>query len=107
MALLNFIDWVIALPKAYEEKFREEIDMLEEEMNVQYLNTFERHGFKIGIEQGVQKGEAAILLRLLRRKFKDIPDVYHQKLDQADAETLLIWGDRILDCKNLEEIFKV
>lgn len=78
IALLNFIDWVVALPKSSEEKFIKEIDILEEEMNVQYLNTFERRGLKKGIEQGivqgidlgVEKGEAAILLRQLRKNLK-------------------------------------
>jgi len=108
--LFNFIDWVIALPESYEEKFREEIEMLEGEMKVQYINTFERHGIKKGIEQGIdlgiQKGEGTILLRLLQRKFKKVPDVYRERIEQADAETLLAWGDRFLESEDLEEIFK-
>ena len=46
-----------------------------------------------------------LLLKLLQRKFYVLPSVYCQKLEQANAEMLLKWGERLLDTDALEEIF--
>lgn len=68
-----------------------------------FLSTVERQSF----EQGMQKGEGMLLMRLLERKFKKtIPTHYKQKIDQASSEDLLRWGDRILISKALEDVFK-
>lgn len=50
-------------------------------------------------------GEAAVLTRLIRRRFGDIPKPITQQIAKADAETLLQWSDKFLDAANLEEIF--
>jgi predicted transposase/invertase (TIGR01784 family) len=59
-------------------------------------------------QEGVHQGEAAVITRLLKRRFRlpQIPDSYLAKLEQADAEMLLLWSDKILDAKSLEEIFE-
>lgn len=67
-------------------------------MNMAYVTSWERHGIK--------QGEITMLLQQLQHKFKMVPDSYRQKIEQADSETLLLWGNRILDNNNLEEIFK-
>jgi hypothetical protein len=100
--LLRFIDWVIKLPEELEEKCRKELEIFEEEMKMAYVTSWERHG----IQQGIQQGEGTLLLRLLQVKFKNIPDSYRQKIEQANAETLLLWGERILASEDLEDIFK-
>lgn len=64
-----------------------------------------QEGIQEGIQQGIQQGESNFLLHLLRRKFHIIPEVYQQKIARADANTLLLWGDRVLEAKSLEEIF--
>ncbi len=58
-----------------------------------------------GLQKGVQQGEATLLLRLLRHRFGDIPHHLAQQITQADAQTLLVWGEKILDAANLEELF--
>lgn len=98
LTLLEFVDWIIKLPEPLEEQCCNEIDIFEEEMKVAYVTSWERYGIK--------KGEANMLLRQLLRKFKIVPDAYCQKIEQADADTLLVWGDRVLDCNSLDDIFK-
>ncbi len=44
-------------------------------------------------------------LRLLNRKFHPLPEAAHQRIAAADAETLRVWGERVLDAKCLEEIW--
>ena len=62
-----------------------------------------------GLEKGVRKGriegEATLLLRQLERRFGSISTVIRQRITNTDAETLLIYGERILDAQSLDEIF--
>lgn len=63
-------------------------------------------GRQEGRQVGHQEGESALLLRLLQRKFGIIPAHYRNKIEQADANTLLTWGERILKADYIEEIFE-
>jgi predicted transposase/invertase (TIGR01784 family) len=64
-------------------------------------------GLQEGRQEGRQEGEAAILLRLLIRKFQTIPSSYRQRIEQADAETLLTWADQVFDAATLDEVFEI
>jgi hypothetical protein len=46
------------------------------------------------------------LLRQLKHKFITIPDTYKDKIEQADPNSLLKWGERVLDVNSLEDVFK-
>jgi hypothetical protein len=61
-----------------------------------------------GQQKGIHQGEAAVITRLLKRRFqlRQIPDSYLARIEQADAETLLLWSDKILDAQSLQEIFE-
>ena len=56
-------------------------------------------------QDAVVEGEAAMLLRLLERKFRPLPESARQRVAAADAETLLVWAERVLDAKNLDEVW--
>ncbi|MDD5036129.1 MAG: DUF4351 domain-containing protein [Methylococcaceae bacterium] len=58
-----------------------------------------------GKAEGRVEGEAALLLRLLERKFRPLPESARQQVARTDAETLLIWGERVLDAKSLDEVW--
>ena len=54
---------------------------------------------------GKTRGEAAMLLKLLERKFHAVPESAHKRIEAADAETLLVWGERVLDANSLDEVW--
>jgi predicted transposase/invertase (TIGR01784 family) len=56
-------------------------------------------------QQARTEGEAELLLRLLERRFGPLSEAARQQVTKADAETLLVWGDRILDAKTLAEVW--
>jgi hypothetical protein len=61
-------------------------------------------GLKQGMQQGMQQGEVAILKRLMKLKFGDIPASVHAKIMTADCDTLLLWSDRLLTANTPEEV---
>jgi hypothetical protein len=58
-----------------------------------------------GLEKGRMEGETALLLRQLSRRFGPVSESTRQRISLADAETLLVWGERLLDARSLEEIW--
>ncbi len=56
-------------------------------------------------QDGELKGEAKILVRLLMRRFGELPAVLHAKIAAADSETLEKWGDLVLDARSLDDVF--
>ncbi len=61
-------------------------------------------GRQEGRQEGLQRGEARILTAQLRLRFGDLPAAVHQRIDTADADTLLRWSERILTAATLDEI---
>ena len=61
----------------------------------------------MGVEKSVHQGEGTMLMRFLEGKFETIPDVYRQKVLEADTDTLLKWARQVLKSKTLEDVFKV
>ncbi len=59
---------------------------------------------KEGHKEGLQRGEARILTALLRLRFGDLSDPVRQRIDSADADTLLRWSERVLTAQTLEEV---
>jgi len=69
------------------------------------MTSFAEHFREEGMQQGIQQGEVAVLLRLMERKFGHrLTDVDRQLVVSADTETLLKWSDRILSANSIEEI---
>jgi flagellar biosynthesis/type III secretory pathway protein FliH len=62
-------------------------------------------GRQEGIKAGRQEGEALLLLRLLARKFGRLDPQTRKRIRNADAESLLAWGERLLTAERLEDVF--
>lgn len=58
-----------------------------------------------GLEKGLQQGEKMILQRLLVRRFGELPLSVQQQLQQASAEQVERWADRLFDANTLDAIF--
>jgi hypothetical protein len=57
-------------------------------------------------QEGRQEGEAALLLRMLDRKFGPIADGVHERIAAADQAQLEAWGLRLLEASSIEELFR-
>ncbi|MDP3876397.1 MAG: Rpn family recombination-promoting nuclease/putative transposase [Methylobacter sp.] len=65
----------------------------------------EEIGMKIGMKIGIQQGAADLFKRQLRHRFGELPESVEQRLDVATPAELELWSERILDAKNLEDVF--
>jgi len=76
------------------------------------MGTFSERYLQQGLEQGlaqgehigVRKGEARVLLNLLRLKFGTVSEAVGARIDQADADTLLRWSGRVLSAGSIEDV---
>lgn len=59
-----------------------------------------------GLAKGVVLGERQMLLSLLQQRFGTVPASYQKRLKEADSDTLLEWGRRVLSAPSLKEVFK-
>ena len=108
--LFCFIDWLLVLPEDLEEEFAQELHEYEKEKTMQYVSSIERIGFKKGKQQGVQRGmqqgESTMLVRQMERKFGQVSKEVKQKIEAADSDTLLEWGEKILSASTAEDVFR-
>jgi hypothetical protein len=56
-------------------------------------------------DEGRQEGEAAVLCRLIERKFGHLDEESERRITAADSDQLLGWCDQVLAATNIEEIF--
>jgi len=57
--------------------------------------------------EGMQKGEQALLARLLNRRFGPLDESVELRLQQATTAELERWAENILDARTLDEVFAV
>ncbi len=55
-------------------------------------------------EEGMQQGEALILVRLMEHRFGALAPHLRRRIEQADTETLLRWSKRVLTAGSVEEV---
>jgi len=62
-------------------------------------------GRKEGREEGRKEDEEALLRTLLIRKYGPLSTQVEQRLDEATAEDLLAWAERVLFAETIEQVF--
>ena len=105
VVVLRSIDWLMALPKALETQLSQEIEPLDVEKKMQYVTSWERMGIEKGREEGLLRGKATVLKRLIDRRFGEVPEWAEQRMEGATSEELDLWIDRVLDAERLADIF--
>jgi hypothetical protein len=59
-----------------------------------------------GRQEGRKEGEAALLTKLLKHRFPtEVTDRHLFLINEADEDTLSNWGKKLMDVKNIDEIF--
>lgn len=59
-----------------------------------------------GRQEGRQEGVRKLLLKQLERRFPNQVTFNHlQLIEEADSESLSLWGEKLIDADSIEEIF--
>ncbi|HKH47235.1 MAG TPA: Rpn family recombination-promoting nuclease/putative transposase [Thermoanaerobaculia bacterium] len=106
-----FGDWLheVILPRlGLSEKAASTNRTLEEveTMLAESIDRWNRELREEGVQEGVQKGEARVVLRLLRLKFGSLEPEIEDQVRSADADRLLQWGERVLTAESLQDVFR-
>jgi hypothetical protein len=56
--------------------------------------------------RGEVKGEARMLIKLLKKKFAAVPEEYIEKIKKQDSEVLETIGKNILNMRDIKELDK-
>lgn len=67
---------------------------------------YEKRGIEKGIEKRIEKGIGEVVIRQLKKKFSDIPEIYIGKIRSADKNTLINIADNIFEIKTLDDLDK-
>jgi len=58
------------------------------------------------LEEGIELGAARVLLRQFTLKFGPVPESVRARVETADADTLLLWSERVLTAETLDEVLR-
>ncbi|MEB3292118.1 MAG: DUF4351 domain-containing protein, partial [Synechococcales bacterium] len=94
--LFRFIDWVMILPEGLKQSFWEELKTYEEERKVPYITSVEQIGY--------ERGERSLILRLLNRKFGQLPDRTLDRIQTLTLPQLEQLGDALLDFSAIADL---
>ena len=89
-----------------KEDVEQAIERARPERAEELVMTVAEQWIQQGKDEGRQEGEALTLLRLIERKFGvDAKEAYRERVQQASDATLARWTDRILEAKQVEDLF--
>jgi len=84
----------------------QEVQSMLAERVTEWTEEWKRQGMEKGLQQGRLEGEVALLLRQLELRFGELDETSRTRVHRADAETLLLWGERVLTAASLAEVIK-
>jgi predicted transposase YdaD len=64
-----------------------------------------KEGMSKGMKEGRRQGEAELLVRLLELRFGPLREQDLARIDNADTDQILAWGDRFVNARSLSEVF--
>ena len=112
LELFAVLDWMMHLPDTLSQRLWEDIESIEGETRMRYVTSVERlataRGLQQGMQQGMQQGKreeaAAIVAKLLTKRFGPLPESVRARMAQATLEQLDEWAERLLDAPSLEAV---
>lgn len=101
LQLFRIIDWMMDLPEALEQLFKEEAEQIEQERHMAYVTSVER----LAKEEGRIEGQATMLIRALERRLKTtVPEELAAWIrGTTDLAILERWLDLAFEVASLEE----
>lgn len=106
-AITVWITYVLAPHKGIKLKPRDTENLDEvKNMLTTRIEQWEVDILEQGREEGIEKGEVVMFLKMLELKYGMLPDWAREKIAQADTKTVESWAAKIFNAKDLPEIFE-
>lgn len=88
---------------AFANKFLrgKELERIREELKMTELG---RSLIEEGKRKGIEKGKAELLIKLLMKKFKKLPEEYKNKMKELPEEALELIATEIFDLEKVEDL---
>lgn len=64
-----------------------------------------KEGRKEGLKEGHKEGQHDLLLRLLRKRFGELPAGVVARIDAADEPSIARWAEQLLTAGTLDAVF--
>jgi hypothetical protein len=77
-----------------------------ETMLAESIDRWNRELREEGLQEGLQKGEARILLTQLRLKFGPLKPEIEERVRSADPDRLVVWSERVLGAERAEDVLQ-
>lgn len=104
----DFTTWLkrVLLPARIPDiEFPQASDLQEvENMLEETVKDWVRQWKQEGLQQGMRQGEAALLKRLIIRRYGSLPQWAAARLEQAEPAQLEAWSERIFDAQTLDDL---
>jgi len=116
-AVFRLIDRLLVLPPQLDARFIEILEQSEDSAMLEQLSSIDRYllkkekdagmeeGRRFGLQEGRLAGAVRLLQAQLQRRFGTIPEWAAERIAQADADTVQQWALRVLDARQLEDVF--
>jgi hypothetical protein len=101
--IFRFLDWLLELPEALKQSFRDELAQYEQERQMPYVTSIERMGIEQGREEGREEGRSIILRQLIRRVGPIPPETIAQ-VNGIPFDRIERLADALLDFTNLDDL---
>ncbi len=102
--LFRIIDWMMHLREDLTERFKQELDELEESLQMPYVTSVERLAKAEGIAEGIAEGGAMVLLKPLAKLCGPLPEEVQQRIRRLPFEQLSALGEALLDFHSLVDL---
>ncbi len=106
--IAGFVDTYLALTTKESVAFHRELDTIEDKQLkrsvMELITDWERKGRREGRKEGRQEGELAVLMRLLRHRFGELPRSLEQQINALSSTQLEALAEALLDFTRLEDL---
>ena len=100
------------LREDFEERFKQELDQLEESLQMPFVTSVERlakaegrtEGRTEGRAEGRAEGGATVLLKLLTKRWGPLPEELHQQIQSLQIDQLAALGEASLDFRSRQDL---
>ena len=109
IGFFRVLDWMMALPRALDNRPWQDIERYEKEQGMAYISSIERifieKGHEKGREEGREEEREAFLLDLLAHRFGPPSKDTVARVKAGSADDIRRWGRRVLSAGTLAEVF--